>query len=1406
MDMLDGILDRCKKAWSKVRNLFRPGPKPRVPFCPELARFFLTEAIEDRVKFLSALADVAKEEEVLRVSVLEEYANRVDAEIKRVFLSQLQLPVANLIFLRLSHGQLPEKITEEHCEESRKLIKLLRAHGVFLKHGLSQQDARVAWGLSLRAIQQVTLNIVSLDYPPKDSGAGVSEETQAVIRKTLQKLDTIARRLDTSSHLKSPQKAEIELRVALTRVKGDACLPLRPIPTAPLDNDDLALHYVGRSDEEALKLAHQLRHADGTILVTGYRGVGKSTFVNRAVYHAISEQQQFPADGALLIPVTVNLAKVAGVQHVLRLTIRALRDALIDPETRIPREIPRPKSKPARKILLPLDQVKEIEPLEEAYIRATYRVTMSRADGSERKAEFGSSFALDPGKLLGGSIVGIEIGKFLEGGIKSTSTKKINRELSLLDYDENAAEEDLARLIRSLATPRPLFGTRGQLVRIKLVFVFDELDKMDIDQGLKPMIEGLKNLFLQQYAVFLLVTSKKFYYDLLKDRAVEDAMLNSYFSAIIHVPLLSLTEVRKMVEDWIDWSVIPRVRERPQSEIKLIEQLTRVLLYRSSGNPRDIIRELRKMQQWWESTDQPYLSEQLRKTPGLQVIAAVQECIEKAAVREQTANSPLAQTNGAVALASERLEGDEARLEQVQRGLYILTEELINRGTLLLEPQQRRSSSEETDGEKNGPTSQSSATNAGSLEQLLLKLAKPSAEISETLPLAKIHKDNFSLVTFDDVQKLAKRLGQYLTLVHDTPDLFTDEKWGQRRPLFEMPTPDVLSVTQAFYLLTGRKALAAPVDSNPVPASNKTEADLIADAKNLTSQAGWAERLAAIKIIQQLGQIPNELQPFIWQVAQKDPDPNHRLLAIGRLTPQPFFAEKTINISQLLTDEKDVQVLAAYLGLVGGAGDDPESRKRATDALLALLDRDTTALINERLPDNVVVQVLTVLQSVADRDATTTLLAWLGATGRGDQVQKAAVDLLRTFARNFQVDIASQIIANEKALQLFTTGPRLRVRHTITSLQQFPLREYFHELLLPDPTKYLTALMQAPLTIDVSATLTYLWDGAFDVQTDRLAATIFNAWLAQEGNSKARLLLSLPKTQDFQSRLLPYLKAQYNDYTSKKKITADESKRLGDFIEQLEGIEADQIFTTSASKPKRLADMVNLANMVNVEGAKLGTVFPSLKIPTSLTSTATASNSFNLEDYIAKPTVQFSSTTPLSPSETTTTTAWSSKDSNRGRSESAVYLILALVSFAIGFFLFKRDLPAGATFATTLASRLILLVMDTTIVLWLLYSLHTAGENVREVARKSAERKVLSYDSYGTASDSSWSQLIANPSLNFLFAMFFVYGLYSLHVHYIGPLTRWNQILQFLINLPTIALLFSAWPDFRSARRDIRAA
>ena len=279
-----------------------------------------------------------------------------------------------------------------------------------------------------------------------------------------------------------------------------------------------------------------------------------------------------------------------------------------------------------------------------------------------------------------------------------------------------------------------------------------------------------------------------------------------------------------MVENWVDWDATEQLQTKSPEELKLIEQLTRVLVYRSFGNPRDIIRELRLMQEWAD-TEQPYLTDRLSKSPALQIFAAIQDCVEKTAVPQQSTSVTPRDSDGSVALVSERLVGDEARLVQIRRGLYILTEELINRQTLTLDNRKPDSSTKEPVEQKtNG-----SALWQHQLEELLGKITKPTASSSEPTALAKIQQDNFSLLSVEDVRQLAKRLGGYLSLVHDNPDLFpTGEEWGQRRPLFLMQGVDQLRVTNDFYALTGRQALAANPESH-----GGTRYNIIPDEVNL---------------------------------------------------------------------------------------------------------------------------------------------------------------------------------------------------------------------------------------------------------------------------------------------------------------------------------------------------------------------------------------------------------------------------------------------------------------------------------------------------------------------------------------------------------------------------------------------
>ncbi len=314
-------------------------PERTVEFIPDITDYFFSEAIDDRVKYLASGA--VNQEKSFREEVTREYGARVEEAIRQGLRIQPR-PWERFVELdnRLAKVKLPASFSNYVDGARESILEFMTIRGTFCQGRLELSEAVTAFGIFLRAMQQVALDIVRVDYPATGTGTEVPRSAEEVIRRILVSVEEFRRLLQTPVELKSLGNAETELRVLVARAKGVACLPLRPIPTAPLSSKDLAEHYVGRPDEQALRLARQIRHADGTILVTGYRGVGKSSFVNRAIYHALGAQEENPSDGWLIVPVTVNLAKVSGVQNILRITLRSLREALLEPNTRKARAIP----------------------------------------------------------------------------------------------------------------------------------------------------------------------------------------------------------------------------------------------------------------------------------------------------------------------------------------------------------------------------------------------------------------------------------------------------------------------------------------------------------------------------------------------------------------------------------------------------------------------------------------------------------------------------------------------------------------------------------------------------------------------------------------------------------------------------------------------------------------------------------------------------------------------------------------------------------------------------------------------------------------------------------------------------------------------------------------------------------
>jgi hypothetical protein len=138
--------------------------------------------------------------------------------------------------------------------------------------------------------------------------------------------------------------------------------------------------------------------------------------------------------------------------------------------------------------------------------------------------------------------------------------------------------------------------------------------------------------------------------------------------------------------------------------------------------------------------------------------------------------------------------------------------------------------------------------------------------------------------------------------------------------------------------------------------------------------------------------------------------------------------------------------------------------------------------------------------------------------------------------------------------------------------------------------------------------------------------------------------------------------------------------------------------------------------------------------------------------------------------------------------KSTALLAAALVPFLAGLRYFKGDLPVDTGLGKILVSRLLLLLMDATILYGFAYFFDRIRENI--TSRRLGEFGSSSTSDYSSPS-SVKDQILNNPASTYLLFIP-VYGLYYAHLHLVGPLTFSNQVIQFLINAPTLVLFVFA--------------
>ena len=465
---------------------------------------------------------------------------------------------------------------------------------------------------------------------------GPLDQTDAAPPSTLQLLVDNERQITADVPSATDPAMMWPLRAHLTRqhgtdqaragVKREVFIPLRTsFRFAHEPFTARAENFVGRTAELKLLSERILFSEGGSFLVTGYRGVGKTSFINQVV-HALENYLGWAKDlrGPVeFVDIHLNVARPLGpselMHHVIRGLFQRLNEKklfdLLDPETR--------------------------EELSIAYRRTSLNMTRRLTEISEK------------GVGLNEASLGAD---YLKATLKTSLFYKRssgdNFEASFLGYDDKAAEQDIIRISHRIAAGytarRSALQKIGSLFRkqplpktsLKIIFVFDELDKLEgftrIDGGkaepvIDDILESLKNLFTTSGISFIFIAGKDLQERWLEDLGKGDSVYESIFSHELYLSCM-WGEVDEICDRFIDWPYLTRLADfTPEQDFackacgsaissghhsckqcgflvasaftlpyleSVYREFKRCLAYKGRGIPRRIIREFNQYVQW----------------------------------------------------------------------------------------------------------------------------------------------------------------------------------------------------------------------------------------------------------------------------------------------------------------------------------------------------------------------------------------------------------------------------------------------------------------------------------------------------------------------------------------------------------------------------------------------------------------------------------------------------------------------------------------------------------------------------------------------------------------------------------------------------------------------------------------
>jgi len=395
-----------------------------------------------------------------------------------------------------------------------------------------------------------------------------------------------------------------ELKIPLTQEFRFAHEPIRA---------EESQRFVGRQTELEGLAERILFSEGGSFLVTGYRGVGKTSFVNQVV-RKLREALPWaePVLGKTeVLDVQLSVARPLQPAELMHHIIRRLYHQLVD------------------KGIYQLLSNELKEDLTLAYYRTSVNMTRKMAEASERSFGFNEmSLGSDNWKAT------------LKASWLSKRSRSEDYQFAFLGYDDKAAEHDIMQISRKLSAGyqresswkdrvQILLGQKARTSRkLKIVFIFDELDKLEEFAGpdgsstrlpIDDMLSALKNLFTTSGISFVFVAGKDLQERWLEDIGRGDSVYESIFSFDKYLSCM-WANVGEICDRFVDWSAIEDGLAR-----QIFEDFKKYLNYKGRGIPRRIIRGFNEYVQWYGQT--PFLLFSRQEIRSIRFYATLQDVL-----------------------------------------------------------------------------------------------------------------------------------------------------------------------------------------------------------------------------------------------------------------------------------------------------------------------------------------------------------------------------------------------------------------------------------------------------------------------------------------------------------------------------------------------------------------------------------------------------------------------------------------------------------------------------------------------------------------------------------------------------------------------------------------------------------